>query len=105
MQSTYQGQRIHVQIGRADTLQIPATGNYTRRFPKYGQETGSLNRFVCLQDKHPIATVLQLKARSCSTGCGCLVNITGKPPSLHASPICNDFSLLDQASQKKEYQW
>ena len=71
-------------------------------FSKSGQETGSLlNRFVCLQDKHPIATVLQLEARSCSTGCGCPVNIIGKPPSLHVSPICTDSLLLDQASQRE----
>ena len=68
-------------------------------FPKYGQETGSLlKRFVCLQDKHPIATVLQLEARSHSTGCGCPVNIMGKLPSLHVSSICTNSLLLDQAS-------
>ena len=71
-------------------------------FRKSRQETGCLlNRFVCLQDKHPIATVLQLEARSRSTGYGYPVNIIGKPPSLHVSPICTDSSLLDQASQRE----
>ena len=71
-------------------------------FPQSGQETGSLlNRFVCLQDKHQIATVLQLEARSRSTGCGCSVNLMGKPPSLHVSPIYTDSLLLDQASQRE----
>ena len=71
-------------------------------FSKSGQETGSLlNRFICLQDKYPIATVLQLEARSRSTGCGCPVNIMGKPPSLHVSPIRTDSLLLDQASQRE----
>ena len=60
-----------------------------------------LNRFVCLQDKHPIATVLQLEATSRSTGCGWSVNIMGKPPSLHVSPICTDPMLLEQASQRE----
>ena len=60
-----------------------------------------LNRFVCLLDKHRIATVLQLEARSHSTGCGCSVNIMGKPLSLHVSPICTDPLLLEQASQKE----
>ena len=62
----------------------------------------SIDSFASRTNSHPIATVLQLEARSRSTGCGYSVNIMGKPPSLHVSPICTDPLLLEQASQRED---
>ena len=60
-----------------------------------------VNRPVCITNKPPVASVLQLEARPFSMGSGRIISLVGETQLLHVSPLLSDPKMPQQAESRE----